>query len=185
MASPEDPDGTQLLLEPSGHPAVRPFTQALVADGALGRGERQAFVLIPTDEKTGPIYRVVAFDDSEASFPMGATRVINLAPFPIRLNLAGADMPPIKPGGIGMYPMIKKVDEWNMYTARIDFEVKQDQWVAVATQSWKASERKRDWVITRFDAVAKQPAIRLYQDIPPGRAEKLPAGVPAGGTAKP
>lgn len=33
VASPEDPDGTQLLLEPSGHPAVRPFTQALVADG--------------------------------------------------------------------------------------------------------------------------------------------------------
>lgn len=33
VASPEDPDGTELLLEPSGHPAVKPFTQALVADG--------------------------------------------------------------------------------------------------------------------------------------------------------
>ena len=28
-----DPEGTQLLLEPSGHPAVRPFKDALVRDG--------------------------------------------------------------------------------------------------------------------------------------------------------
>ena len=33
VASPEDPDGVELLLEPSGHPAVRPFKQALVEDG--------------------------------------------------------------------------------------------------------------------------------------------------------
>ncbi|WP_372405087.1 VOC family protein [Streptomyces luteireticuli] len=33
VVSPEDPDGTQLLLEPSGHPAVRPYKEALVADG--------------------------------------------------------------------------------------------------------------------------------------------------------
>ena len=33
VASPEDPDGTQLSLEPSEHPAVKPFKTALVADG--------------------------------------------------------------------------------------------------------------------------------------------------------
>ncbi|ANP73584.1 VOC family protein [Cryobacterium arcticum] len=33
VVSPENPDGTELLLEPSGHPAVKPFTEALVADG--------------------------------------------------------------------------------------------------------------------------------------------------------
>ena len=33
VSSPEDPDGTQLLLEPDGHPAARPFKDALVADG--------------------------------------------------------------------------------------------------------------------------------------------------------
>jgi catechol 2,3-dioxygenase-like lactoylglutathione lyase family enzyme len=33
VVSPEDPDGTELLLEPSGHPAVKPFKEALVADG--------------------------------------------------------------------------------------------------------------------------------------------------------
>ncbi|WP_309080410.1 VOC family protein [Zhihengliuella sp.] len=33
VVSPEDPDGTELLLEPSGHPAAGPFKEALVADG--------------------------------------------------------------------------------------------------------------------------------------------------------
>ncbi len=33
VVSPEDPDGTELVLEPDGHPAVKPFKAALVADG--------------------------------------------------------------------------------------------------------------------------------------------------------
>jgi catechol 2,3-dioxygenase-like lactoylglutathione lyase family enzyme len=33
VVSPQDPEGTELLLEPSAHPAVRPFKEALVADG--------------------------------------------------------------------------------------------------------------------------------------------------------
>ena len=33
VASPEDPEGTELLLEPDAHPAAKPFKQALVADG--------------------------------------------------------------------------------------------------------------------------------------------------------
>ncbi|MEV5545896.1 VOC family protein [Streptomyces sp. NPDC052309] len=33
VVSPEDPDGTELLLEPSGHPAVQPYRTALVRDG--------------------------------------------------------------------------------------------------------------------------------------------------------
>ncbi|GAA4282493.1 VOC family protein [Brevibacterium daeguense] len=33
VVSPESPDGVQLVLEPSGHPAAKPFKDALVADG--------------------------------------------------------------------------------------------------------------------------------------------------------
>jgi catechol 2,3-dioxygenase-like lactoylglutathione lyase family enzyme len=33
VVSPEQPDGTELLLEPSGHPAVMPYKNALVEDG--------------------------------------------------------------------------------------------------------------------------------------------------------
>jgi catechol 2,3-dioxygenase-like lactoylglutathione lyase family enzyme len=33
VVSPEEPDGVELVLEPSDHPAVRPYKEALVADG--------------------------------------------------------------------------------------------------------------------------------------------------------
>lgn len=33
VVSPDDRDGTELLLEPDGHPAARPFKEALVSDG--------------------------------------------------------------------------------------------------------------------------------------------------------
>ena len=33
VVSPEAPDGVELLLEPEGHPAARPFKEAIVADG--------------------------------------------------------------------------------------------------------------------------------------------------------
>lgn len=33
VVSPENPNGTELVLEPDGHPAVKPFKEALVADG--------------------------------------------------------------------------------------------------------------------------------------------------------
>ena len=33
VVSPDAPDGTELLLEPDGHPAAKPFKRALVDDG--------------------------------------------------------------------------------------------------------------------------------------------------------
>jgi catechol 2,3-dioxygenase-like lactoylglutathione lyase family enzyme len=33
VVSPDDPDGTELLLEPDQHPAAKPFKNALVDDG--------------------------------------------------------------------------------------------------------------------------------------------------------
>lgn len=33
VVSPDEPDGTELLLEPDGHPAAGPFKHALVSDG--------------------------------------------------------------------------------------------------------------------------------------------------------
>jgi catechol 2,3-dioxygenase-like lactoylglutathione lyase family enzyme len=33
VVSADEPDGVELVLEPDGHPAARPFKEALVADG--------------------------------------------------------------------------------------------------------------------------------------------------------
>jgi catechol 2,3-dioxygenase-like lactoylglutathione lyase family enzyme len=76
VVSPQDPDGTQLVLEPDAHPAARPFKEALVADGIpftsfavddvraeferlSGRGVR--FVQEPVE--MGPVTTAV-FDDT-------------------------------------------------------------------------------------------------------------------------
>ncbi|MCY4399376.1 MAG: VOC family protein [Gemmatimonadetes bacterium] len=76
VVSAEAPEGTELLLEPDGHPAVAPFREALVADGIpsasfavddagaeherlLAKGVR--FVQPPTD--LGSVITAV-FDDS-------------------------------------------------------------------------------------------------------------------------
>jgi catechol 2,3-dioxygenase-like lactoylglutathione lyase family enzyme len=76
VVSPEDPDGTELSLEPDEHPAARPFKDALVADGIpftsfavddvaadyerlTGRGVR--FTQPPTN--VGPVTTAV-FDDT-------------------------------------------------------------------------------------------------------------------------
>ena len=76
VVSPEAPEGTQLVLEPDAHPAVRPYKKALVEDGIpwtsfavddveaeherlTARGVR--FVQPPTD--LGTVITAV-FDDS-------------------------------------------------------------------------------------------------------------------------
>lgn len=76
LVSGEDPDGTELLLEPSEHPAVNPYKQALVSDGIPAHSfqvknldaERQrlddlsvVFTVEPMD--AGPV-RMAIFDDT-------------------------------------------------------------------------------------------------------------------------
>jgi catechol 2,3-dioxygenase-like lactoylglutathione lyase family enzyme len=76
VVSPEDPDGTEIVLEPDEHPAARPFKEALVADGIpftsfavddVGaeyerlRGLGVRFTQEPTD--MGPVTTAV-FDDT-------------------------------------------------------------------------------------------------------------------------
>ncbi|MGO4736706.1 VOC family protein [Bosea sp. 2KB_26] len=76
VVSPEDPTGTELLLEPSEHPAVRPYKDALVRDGipatsfqvqdlntefARLRERGVVFTLEPMD--AGPV-RMAVLDDT-------------------------------------------------------------------------------------------------------------------------
>jgi len=76
VVSPAAPDGVELLLEPDGHPAVKPFKEALVADGIPFtsfavedvqaeferlKGAGVQFVQGPTD--LGPVVTAV-FDDT-------------------------------------------------------------------------------------------------------------------------
>ncbi|WP_433326812.1 VOC family protein [Spirillospora sp. CA-294931] len=68
VVSPQDPDGTELVLEPDGHPAAKPFKEALVADG------------IP--------YTSFAVDDVQAEFE-------RLRALGVRFTQEPADMGPV------------------------------------------------------------------------------------------
>lgn len=76
VTSPDDPQGTELLLEPSNHSAVQPYRKALFADGIPAHSfqvqdvdaERQRlgklgveFSIEPMD--AGPV-RMAVFDDT-------------------------------------------------------------------------------------------------------------------------
>jgi predicted enzyme related to lactoylglutathione lyase len=76
VVSPESPDGPELLLEPSSHPAVKPYRDALVEDGiplaqfavddletehARLAGKGVVFTQPPTDIGTAV---VAVFDDT-------------------------------------------------------------------------------------------------------------------------
>jgi catechol 2,3-dioxygenase-like lactoylglutathione lyase family enzyme len=66
VVSPEEPDGTELLLEPDGHPAVRPFKTALVEDG------------IP--------YTSFAVDDANAEFERLQAAGVRFTQEPVEMN---------------------------------------------------------------------------------------------------
>lgn len=46
VVSPDDPDGTELVLEPDTHPAATPFKAAFIADGI-------AFTSLSSSSKVG------------------------------------------------------------------------------------------------------------------------------------
>jgi hypothetical protein len=150
---------------------ARPDGRRIVAEGPLAQGDHQLFLLLPESNGTRP-YRVYAMNDEESVFPMGGIRVLNLCPSQIRFNLAGAEMKPIEPGKIVVYPPILRFDEWGMYQVRIDLASADGDWIPVSSPSWKASKLKRDLIITMLDPVAQYPRISYYKDIPPWRKPK-------------
>jgi catechol 2,3-dioxygenase-like lactoylglutathione lyase family enzyme len=73
VVDPDRPDGTQLSLEPKNHPAVAPFTNALVADGI-------PFLVIGVDDVQAEYDRLVALGETFAQppTPMGPVVIATL-----------------------------------------------------------------------------------------------------------
>ena len=66
VVDPDRPDGTQISLEPKGHPAVVPFTDALIADGI-------PFCVLGVDDVQVEYDRLVALGETftQPPTPMG------------------------------------------------------------------------------------------------------------------
>jgi len=73
VVDPDRPEGTQLSLEPKGHPAVAPFTDALIADGI-------PFLVIGVDDVQAEYDRLVALGETftQPPTPMGPVIIATL-----------------------------------------------------------------------------------------------------------
>lgn len=134
----------------------------------LGKSSQQLFVFIPSGGGEGKLpYQIQAYDDDLKTFALGSVRAINLAPVPVRFILSGAVTPQIPPGKYAQFPHSTKVDEYNMYSVVTEFLSANGEWVKGQSTSWKATDRRREIVITLVDMKYKQPGVQMFSDFPP------------------
>ena len=69
VVDPQNPSGTRLSLEPKDHPAVRPFTDALVSDGI-------PFCVLGVDDVRAEYDRLVALGETFTQPPTAMGPVI-------------------------------------------------------------------------------------------------------------
>jgi hypothetical protein len=148
---------------PDGKPALE-----LVGKTAIGKSDRQLFVFLPGEQGEGkPAYQVRSFDDDTRTFGMGNIRAINLAPVPVRFVLSGATTPEIPPGRYAQFPHSGRVNGYNMYPVVVEFLSATGEWIKGQSVSWKATDRRREIVLTLVDTQFKQPTVRMFTDFPP------------------
>jgi hypothetical protein len=156
---------------PDGKPVLE-----LVGKAPIGKSDRQLFLFLPGEKGEGkPAYQVRSFDDDTGTFGMGVVRAINLAPVPVRFVVSGATSPEIPPGKYAQFPHSKQVNDYNMYPVVVEFRSATGEWVKGQSVSWKATERRREIVVTLVDSRFKQPTVRMYTDFPPWM-ESTPEG---------
>lgn len=128
---------------------------------------RQLFLFVLGEGGEGKLpYQVFADDDDLKSFAMGSIRSINLAPVPVRFVLAGEVTPQIPPGRFAQFPHATKVDDYRMYPVVVEFLSANGEWVKGQSVSWKASDPKREAVVTLVDMKYKQPSVQNFADFP-------------------
>ena len=158
------------FIEKPPGPDGKPVRE-LVGKAALGKSDHQLFLFTPGGSSEGKLpYSVRAFDDDTRIFPMGSVRVINLSPVPVRFLLSGEMTPQIPPAKYAQFPHSKKVNDFNMYPVVVQFLSATGEWINGQSVSWKATDRRRDIVVTSVDPRFKQPAVSMYSDFPPWMA---------------
>jgi hypothetical protein len=140
----------------------------IAAKAPLAKSDRQLFVLMPGPGGEGkPAYIMRAYDDDLTAFKLGFVRAINLAPVPVRFVISGATTPQIPADKHAIFPQSTKVDEYNMYPAAVEFLSGNGTWVKGYSASWKASDQRREIVVTLVDGKFKQPVVKIFSDTPP------------------
>ncbi|WP_341407775.1 hypothetical protein [Luteolibacter soli] len=155
-----------------------PTKPVIAAKAPLAKSDRQLFVLTPGPEGEGkPPYIMRAYDDDLTTFKLGSVRAINLAAVPVRFVISGTTTPQIPTDKHAIFPQSTKVDEYNMYPVAVEFLSGNGSWVKGYSASWKASDQRREIVVTLIDPRFKQPSVKYFNDSPQW-LEKPPGATP-------
>lgn len=133
----------------------------------LAKSAQQLFFFVPAKEGSPQPYEILAFDDDTSDFKLGHIRAINLAPTPVRFTLGDVETPEIAVGQSAIFPQAAKKDEFNMYPVTLSFPDGPGKWRKVYNATWKASDKRREIVVTFVDEKFKQPTVKIYSDSPP------------------
>lgn len=135
-----------------------------IATGTLGAAARQLLFFVPSGQKS-PAYRVLAFPDDQRAFPMGNTRLLNLAKVPAIFKM-GEHAIKVAPGRASIAPMPRKVNKYNDYNFEIVLETEKGLYPVRQTRG-RAVKSKRDMAVVWIDPSTKRARVNLYTDIPP------------------
>lgn len=135
-----------------------------VAQGTLGTANRQLLFFVPSG-KESPAYRVLAFPDDSGAFPMGSTRLLNLAKVPAVFRM-GEHAIKVAPSRATIAPMPRKVNKYNDYNFEIMLQTEKGLYPVRQTRA-RAVKSKRDMAVVWIDPRTKRARVNLYTDIPP------------------
>jgi len=125
-------------------------------------------------------YEIRAMAADDRNYPLGQTRVLNLAPTPMRIQL-GEHEKIIAPTKGEILPKPTRLNRYDQFNVVIDFQ-RGEEWMRVSNTRWKSSDRKRDLVIAFLDPATKRPMANLFEDVPatidPNAAPTTPAPAP-------
>jgi hypothetical protein len=159
------PSGDAVLYLKGATPADK---AVVAAKAPLAKSDRQLFLLMPGPGGEGkPVYQMRVYDDDSTTFKLGMIRAINLAPVPVRFVVSGTATPQIPTDKHALFPQPAKVDEYNMYPAKVEFLNANGSWFTAYSASWKASDRRREIIVTLVDGKFKQPVVKVFNDSPP------------------
>ena len=174
-------DGKAVFFVPDKSPeAKEPFKP--VAQVAVPPTNRVLFLFLPAPEGSPAPYEVRALAADEKSYPLGQTRVLNMAPVAMRIHL-GENERVVGPGKGDILPKPKSLNKYDQFNVLIEFQRGEER-MRVSNTRWKSSDRKGDLVIAFIDPVTKLPVSNLFEDVP---ATVDPNAAPAnhGGDAPP
>lgn len=147
-----------LTSNDEGETTLEPLaTAALPASGS-----QFLFLLVPSGEKTGKVYRCLVLPDEGKAFPPGAFRFINLSPSKLRFAM-GKQTLEVPAGSI---KVLKKVEEVRD-DGRFPYIAQHHDgktWNRLSTGFWTSHQRIRSLQVVYFDPRTKRLTLRGFDD---------------------